>query len=188
MALPHPRLIAAGVALVLAFGAGWWLRGLQVKAATVDQTKAQAKADVQQAQRTSEAVQQHAQVKTETEIRYVTVTREVEKLVERPVYLQQCLDDDGLRAINAQILGADAPGSGPALPEAGHPAGHDGGLMCCAGAPTRCASISFARRRWRGCRGRGRNKQFFWRRAEGAGFNFLQKPPATLLWHNTKSV
>ncbi len=38
--LPHPRLIAAGVALVLAFGAGWWLRGLQVKAAMVDQTQA----------------------------------------------------------------------------------------------------------------------------------------------------
>ncbi|MDD3019275.1 MAG: hypothetical protein PHE74_13070 [Comamonas sp.] len=127
MALPHPRLIAAGAALVLAFGAGWWLRGLQVKAAMVKQAQAQAKADVQQAQRTSEAVQQHAQVKTETEIRYVTVTREVEKLVERPVYLERCMDDDGVRILNGQILGTDAPGTGAALPEAGHPAGHDGG-------------------------------------------------------------
>ena len=126
MATLKLKLAAAGAALVLTLGTGWWLRGLQVKAATVDQTKAQAHADVQQAQRTSEAVQQHAQVKTETEIRYVTVTREVEKLVERPVYLQQCLDDDGLRALNAQIAGADAPGSGPSLPEAGHPAGHNG--------------------------------------------------------------
>lgn len=125
--LPHPRLIAAGVALVVAFGAGWWLRGLQVKAATVDQTKAQAQADVLQAQRTSEAVQNHAKVKTETEIRYVTVTREVEKLVERPVYLERCMDDDGLRVLNAQILGTNSPGPGPALPEAGHPAGRDGG-------------------------------------------------------------
>ena len=125
--LPHPRLIAAGVALVLAFGTGWWLRGLQVKAATVDQTKAQAQADVKQAQRTSEAVQNHAKVKTETEIRYVTVTREVEKLVERPVYLERCMDDDGLRVLNAQILGTNSPGPGPALPEAGHPAGRDGG-------------------------------------------------------------
>ncbi len=127
MALPSPRLIAASAALVLAFGAGWWLRGLQVKAAMVKQAQAQAQADVQQAQRTSEAVQAHAQAKIETEIRYVTVTREVEKLVERPVYLERCLDDDGLRALNAQILGTDAPGPGPALPEAGHPTGHDGG-------------------------------------------------------------
>ena len=123
--LPHPRLIAAGVALVLAFGTGWWLRGLQVKAAMVKQTQAQAQADVKQAQRTSTAVQQHAQTKTETEIRYVTTVKEVEKLVERPVYLERCMDDDGLRVLNAQILGTNPPGHGPALPEAGHAAGHN---------------------------------------------------------------
>ncbi len=123
--LPHPRLIAAGVALVLAFGAGWWLCGLQVKAATVDQTKAQAQADVKQSQRTSEAVQTHAEAKVKTEIRYVTTVKEVEKLVERPVYLERCMDDDGLRVLNAQILGTNPPGPGPALPEAGHAAGHN---------------------------------------------------------------
>ena len=119
------KLAAIGAALVLAFGTGWWLRGLQVKTATVDQTKAQAQADVQQAQRTSTAVQQHAQTKTETEIRYVTTVKEVEKLVERPVYLERCMDDDGVRILNAQILGTNPPGPGPALPEAGHPAGHN---------------------------------------------------------------
>ena len=119
------KLAAIGAALVLAFGTGWWLRGLQVKTATVDQTKAQAQADVQQAQRTSTAVQQHAQTKTETEIRYVTTVKEVEKLVERPVYLERCMDDDGLRVLNAQILGTNPPGHGPALPEAGHAAGHN---------------------------------------------------------------
>jgi len=126
MATLKLKLAAIVAALVLAFGAGWWLRGLRVKAAMVKQAQAQAQADVQQAQRTSEAVQAHAQAKTETEIRYVTVTREVEKLVERPVYLERCLDDDGLRALNAQILGTDTPGAGPALPEADHPAGRDG--------------------------------------------------------------
>ena len=126
MATMKLKLAAIGAALVLAFGTGWWLRGLQVKAATVDQTKAQAQADVQQAQRTSTAVQQHAQTKTETEIRYVTTVKEVEKLVERPVYLERCMDDDGVRILNAQILGTNSPGPGPALPEAGHPAGRDG--------------------------------------------------------------
>ena len=126
MATMKLKLAAIGAALVLAFGTGWWLRGLQVKAATVDQTKAQAQADVQQAQRTSTAVQQHAQTKIETEIRYVTTVKEVEKLVERPVYLERCMDDDGVRILNAQILGTDTPGAGQALPEAGHPAGRDG--------------------------------------------------------------
>lgn len=119
-------LVAAALAAIF-FSTGWWLRGVQTKAATVDQVQVQAKADVRQAERTSEAVQQHAQVKTETEIRYVTVTREVEKLVERPVYLERCMDDDGLRVLNGQILGTNSPGPGPALPEAGHPAGRDGG-------------------------------------------------------------
>ena len=32
MALPHPRLIAAGVALVLAFGAGWAVQGWRMGA------------------------------------------------------------------------------------------------------------------------------------------------------------
>lgn len=127
MATLKLKLAAAGAALVLVFGAGWWLRGLQVKAAMVKQTQAQAQADVKQAQRTSEAVQTHAKVKTETEIRYVTTVKEVEKLVERPVYLERCMDDDGLRVLNAQILGTNPPGPGPALPEAGHPAGRDGG-------------------------------------------------------------
>ena len=97
------KLAAACAALVLAFGTGWWLRGLQVKAATVDQTKAQAQADVRQAERTSEAVQTHAEAKVKTEIRYVTTVKEVEKLVERPVYLERCMDDDGLATLNAQI-------------------------------------------------------------------------------------
>lgn len=119
-------ICAAVIALGLAFGTGWWLRGLQVKAATVDQTKAQAQADVKQAQRTSEAVQAHAETKVKTEIRYVTTVKEVEKLVERPVYLERCLDDDGLRALNAQISGADTQDTGPALPEAAATPGHNG--------------------------------------------------------------
>ena len=103
MATMELKLAAIGAALVLAFGTGWWLRGLQIKAATVDQTKAQAQADVKQAQRTSEAVQTHADAKVKTEIRYVTTVKEVEKLVERHVYLERCMDDDGLAALNAQI-------------------------------------------------------------------------------------
>lgn len=119
-------ICAAIIALGLAFGAGWWLRGLQTKAATVDQVQAQAKADVRQAERTSEAVQAHAEAKVKTEIRYVTTVKEVEKLVERPVYLERCLDDDGLRALNTQITGADTPGTGSAVPSSGDAAGHDG--------------------------------------------------------------
>jgi hypothetical protein len=48
--------------------------------------------------------------RTKTEIKYRTITREVEKIVERPVYLQQCFDADGLRALNAAIDATGSPG------------------------------------------------------------------------------
>lgn len=38
------KLIWAALAAAFLFGAGWWLKGLQVKVSTVAQTKAQAKA------------------------------------------------------------------------------------------------------------------------------------------------
>lgn len=126
MSLRLKALIASALAAIF-FSAGWWLRGVQAKAAAVAQTQAQAKADVRQAERTSEAVQAHAEAKVKTEVRYVTTVKEVEKLVERPVYLERCLDDDGLRTLNAQILGTDTQDSGPALPTTDHPTGHDGG-------------------------------------------------------------
>lgn len=46
-----------------------------------------------------------------------TITVEVEKIVDRPVYLQQCFDADGLRLLNRQIRRADDTGQpGDQLP------------------------------------------------------------------------
>ena len=120
------KLIAAALVAALFFGLGWQLKGLQVKAAAVKEVKAQANAEVKQAERASTAVQLTASAEAKTEIRYVHITKEVEKLVDRPVYRNVCLDDDGLRAINSQILGFDPGGTGQAMPDAGADAGHDG--------------------------------------------------------------
>ena len=40
---------------------------------------------------------QHVQVET--------VTREVQKIIDRPVYLNHCFDDDGLQQLNSLITG-----------------------------------------------------------------------------------
>lgn len=48
--------------------------------------------------------------RTDNEIRYRTVTVTLEKVVDRPVYINQCLDDDGLRILNNQILRRADPG------------------------------------------------------------------------------
>ena len=52
------------------------------------------------------------------------VTNYVDKIIDRPVYRNVCLDPDGLRCVNAAILGTDSTGCKPdsALP-APKPAG-----------------------------------------------------------------
>jgi hypothetical protein len=45
---------------------------------------------------------------------YRTITQTVDKIVERPVYRNQCMDDDGLRCVNAALRGESASGCGAA--------------------------------------------------------------------------
>ncbi|CAM9241914.1 hypothetical protein [Acinetobacter bereziniae] len=46
---------------------------------------------------------EYEQLKSEQRIKVETVTREVQKIIERPVYNNVCIDDDGLRNINSLI-------------------------------------------------------------------------------------
>jgi len=41
-------------------------------------------------------------------IKYVTITKNVDRIVERAVYRTDCIDDDGLRNINSAIAGTPA--------------------------------------------------------------------------------
>ena len=43
--------------------------------------------------------------KSEQRVQVETVTREVQKIIDRPVYLNHCFDDDGVSAINSLITG-----------------------------------------------------------------------------------
>jgi len=45
----------------------------------------------------------YEQLKSEQRVKVETVTREVQKIIERPVYHNVCIDDDGLRIINSLI-------------------------------------------------------------------------------------
>lgn len=49
-------------------------------------------------------------LKSEQRVQVETVTREVQKIIDRPVYLNHCLDDDGVQQINSLIAsGASKP-------------------------------------------------------------------------------
>lgn len=43
-------------------------------------------------------------VKSEQRVKVETVTREVQKIVERPVYFNNCFDDDGMQQLNSLII------------------------------------------------------------------------------------
>ena len=45
----------------------------------------------------------YEKAKSEQRIKVETVTREVQKIIDRPVYQQFCFDDDGVSAINSLI-------------------------------------------------------------------------------------
>ncbi|WP_296284639.1 hypothetical protein [uncultured Acinetobacter sp.] len=45
----------------------------------------------------------YEQLKSEQRVKVGTVTREVQKIIERPIYNSVCIDDDGMRIINSLI-------------------------------------------------------------------------------------
>ena len=47
----------------------------------------------------------YEKAKSEQRIKVETVTREVQKIIDRPVYQQFCFDDDGVSAINSLVAG-----------------------------------------------------------------------------------
>lgn len=45
----------------------------------------------------------YEKLRSEQNTKVETVTREVQKIVERPIYLNRCIDDDGVHQINSLI-------------------------------------------------------------------------------------
>ena len=51
----------------------------------------------------NKASQDYEKLKSEQQVKTEVVTREVQKIIDRPVYLNVCFDADGLSAINSLI-------------------------------------------------------------------------------------
>ncbi|RZJ24778.1 MAG: hypothetical protein EOO54_08400 [Haliea sp.] len=110
-------LIAAAVAGLIGFGSAWTVQDWRHDAAMLKRTQEEGKALVRKADNIDAAATNHEAFKAKTEVRYVTRTRTIEKLVDRPVYRNQCIDADGLRELNAAIAGRDDSGEpAPAVP------------------------------------------------------------------------
>lgn len=121
-------ILGALVAMIAAGASGYWKGHADAKAdciIQVDKLKADA-AEAAQKQRQAELIQasnastgfQNDTAKAR--IVYQTIHDQIHDIVERPVYRNVCLDDDGLRLANAALAGVPtAPnpsGPNPTMP------------------------------------------------------------------------
>jgi hypothetical protein len=119
-----PLAIYAAAALALlvsGFGAGWKVESWRWSASLVaveQAAEAERQAVAEKQAAASAALEQQ---KEQTRVVYRTITKTVDRIVERPVYRNVCLDDDGVRAVNAALAGkaADPGESQPTVPAAG---------------------------------------------------------------------
>lgn len=98
-------LVGAILLAVTSFGAGWKMSSNSWKAdllAAEQEHAQQMKAEID---RTNGIAAELETEKGKSRVVYKTITKRVEKVVERPVYRAECIDDDGLSLINSALLG-----------------------------------------------------------------------------------
>lgn len=108
-------LIILGIVAAASFGGGWVVKGWNVDSA-------ENKAMKEITQQIDTRAVNHEQFKAKERVRYVTIEKEVEKIIDRPIYVTtQCFDDDGVRLLNDAITGATPSQSASAVPSASAP-------------------------------------------------------------------
>ena len=117
----NPISLYAAIAVIAAAVGGysaWSAQGWRYDAKDAQRIEAQAeqaRMDRQAAQTQSEGFEND---RTKTAIKYRTITRQVEKIIDRPIYSQPCFDDGGLHALRSAIGSAsDTSEPADALPE-----------------------------------------------------------------------
>jgi hypothetical protein len=120
-------LIAAGIGLAAGAGAACKLTADHYIAAAATQKEADAKAYQARTAEFNQVSAELEQARNDRKIVYRTITKQVEKVVDRDMYRQSCFDDDGLSIANAALAGATRAGQpADAMPAAGAATGNDG--------------------------------------------------------------
>lgn len=96
------------VALAVGFGSAWQVQAWRYDSAQLEQINRAAKDTFRNVERQDTAVGDYTKDQANAKVIYQRIVVEVDKIVERPVYRQQCLDADGLRILSNAIDGTDA--------------------------------------------------------------------------------
>lgn len=96
-------IIAMAVAALLAFGSAWKVQDWRFDAREKERLELAQEAQKMRQKATVQASVKYEKKKEETRVKYVTVVETIEKIVERPIYKNTCIDEDGLKVINEGI-------------------------------------------------------------------------------------
>jgi len=128
----HLILIAVAIGLVtiaigMIYQKGYAAGEAKVKLAWEQANRDQREAEMNQAGKAASGLEDK---RAKREVVTRTITQYVDRLVDRPVYRNVCLDADGVCLVNAAISGKSPDSCKPdlGLPPAGTPAGRSGGL------------------------------------------------------------
>lgn len=85
--------------LAIGFGGGWQLQSWRYGALEAKRLSAQVEAEKKRDKSSYDASVNFEKGKTRVETVFQTITETVEKIVDRPIYRNVCLDPDGVQAI-----------------------------------------------------------------------------------------
>lgn len=99
-------LLVGVVVTAVAFGAGWKVHAWKTGAERAAELQAQQRDQLRRMERADAAAVRHETNRAALAQDREVITREVERIVERPVYRDGvCLDDDGLQQLRAALAG-----------------------------------------------------------------------------------
>lgn len=99
----YTHLAAALIGAVVAAGSAWQVQSWRFDSKEKQRLEAEAEVRRNNERQTTIAATGLETDKREIEIRYKTITKKVVEFVDRPVYKNICLDQDGIDAINGVV-------------------------------------------------------------------------------------
>lgn len=114
----YTHVAAALASLAIGFTSGWWVQGWRYDSIEL-QRQETARESGRLAARAADAVsERHEADKAALRAEFKPIYKEVEVVVQKPVYRNVCLDADGLRLLERAVRGPAATGQ-PAQPVRG---------------------------------------------------------------------
>jgi hypothetical protein len=108
------HLVVGALSAAIAFGSGWTVQGWKRDSADLSRQEDAAELVRLRARTADAAAVSNEEFKERERVVYQTITETVDRIVERPVYRNICLDPDGLRALSDAIHGRASNPSEPA--------------------------------------------------------------------------